>query len=111
MVFSAVFETILAHIPEEDKEETFSEVQGYLKKLFSRSRCDPAFVACLHRICFQEGPLAVLNENTKTIDFDISPDLVGDTSFKSLNFHTGIMLLEKQILQVGALLFCYQNFF
>jgi hypothetical protein len=61
-------------------------------------------VACIHRICFQEGSLVIADQavNKKTkMEFEMPPGLVGDTSMKSLNFHTGVMLLEKQILKVG----------
>lgn len=40
-------------------------------------------------------------EEGTDMDLHMPPTLVGDTSFKSLNFHTGIMLLEKQILKVS----------
>jgi hypothetical protein len=71
---------------------------------YSRTRHDAAFVACIHRICFQESALVTADQaaNKKTkMEFEMPPALVGDTSMKSLNFHTGVMLLEKQILKVG----------
>jgi hypothetical protein len=74
---------------------------------FSRTRHDAAFVACIHRICFQESALVTADQaaNKKTkMEFEMPPVLVGDTSMKSLNFHTGVMLLEKQILKVGLTL-------
>jgi hypothetical protein len=64
-------------------------------------------VACIHRICFQESALVTADQaaNKKTkMEFEMPPALVGDTSMKSLNFHTGVMLLEKQILKVGLTL-------
>jgi hypothetical protein len=36
VVFSSLFEAILANVPEDDREETCSEVQTMLQRLLSR---------------------------------------------------------------------------
>lgn len=102
IVFSSLFEAVLANVPEDEREETRDEVQAMLQRLLSRTRHDAAIVACIHRICFQESALVTADQaaNKKTkMEFEMPPALVGDTSMKSLNFHTGVMLLEKQILK------------
>lgn len=59
-----------------------------IERLLKSTKFTTPFVGCLQRICFGDK------------DLTLDPSLVGDTAYRSLNFHTGIMLLEKQILQL-----------
>lgn len=92
-------------------------MQSFVQGLLEKTRYDATFIASLHRICFQssriggdgdDGDQSTASSSSSDdnqsseLDFHMPPLLIGDTSFKSLNFHTGIMILEKQILKVNT---------
>jgi hypothetical protein len=99
-VFSALFDAIFSTVPEDYQPATQREVRGSLERLLAHSRCDATFVACLQRIACGDSSSEESNR-AAYLDLTLPPALIGDTSYKSLNFHTGILLLEKQILQVN----------
>eukprot|EP01087_Luapelamoeba_hula_P000112 TRINITY_DN10064_c0_g1_i1.p1 TRINITY_DN10064_c0_g1~~TRINITY_DN10064_c0_g1_i1.p1 ORF type:complete len:1634 (-),score=246.38 TRINITY_DN10064_c0_g1_i1:51-4931(-) len=95
-LFSDVFLNLFFCIPEGDERSNAKkEITLFFQALMEKSKCDSTFIACLQRICFQESN----GVEEKDIGLTMPAALVGDTAFKSLNFQTGIMLLEKQILK------------
>lgn len=63
-----------------------AEIRQGLEAAFQRTNNGISFVGCVETLCLQDPEIW------------IPPKLVGSASHKSTNYHSGIMLLEKEIL-------------
>jgi DNA-dependent protein kinase catalytic subunit len=66
------------------------KIQENIEKLLKSTVFTTPFVGCLLAVCIDHP------------DIIIPSTLIGDASLKSFNFHTGIILLEKQILHTPS---------
>ncbi len=110
LLYAIMFLSVLEHASPNDKRVMREEAAQSIERVLRSSRCTAPVIGSLERICF-EGEchfsiavaytlklIAILTEP----DLVTSAKLIGDVSFRSFNFHSGIMLLEKQILTAAA---------
>ena len=108
ITYVSLFKSILRAVPSKEIKRIKAYYKKYLHRVLESSiELTAPFVGCIHRICFEdddslsgEGKYTGAGGNLGDGGLRLAPVLIGETSLKSMNFHMGIMLLEKQVLQL-----------
>ncbi|XP_028413162.1 DNA-dependent protein kinase catalytic subunit-like [Dendronephthya gigantea] len=89
-IFRGIFSQIDENVTDTQADEIFRDIQDALNNMITSStQYFPPFISCIQNVCYNEGKLS------------LEAGKVTTASIGSLQQPTGIMLLEKQILQMA----------
>lgn len=83
--FAALFKSLVQSLDKRKAAALRKQLTSLMEDLLEQSNCSPPFVSCLQWMCFEN-------------DIPIDAKLITNTALRSSNYHTGILLLEKQLL-------------
>mmetsp|Transcript_15125 Transcript_15125/g.59220 ORF Transcript_15125/g.59220 Transcript_15125/m.59220 type:complete len:1470 (+) Transcript_15125:2-4411(+) len=83
--FAALFKSLVQSLDKRKAAALKKQLTSLMEDILERSHCSPPFVSCLQWMCFEN-------------DIPIDAPLITSTALASHNYHTGILLLEKQLL-------------
>jgi hypothetical protein len=86
LVFATMFKSISSRLRENNRRDAIQDFKQRFNKMLTHTRNNAAFVGSLLRVAMD------------TEDLNLDGKLIGNAALRSLNYHAGIVLLEKQLL-------------